>query len=145
MCLNLSCSFRNYFIQVQFFRGRHARKSWRPFRIYQLISTTNAAVFEGSWLDWLCWLDPKWPPFFFQFSGSLRSECLHVVIIIIYLRKERNLKEGKSLAIKVSKSRKQILKFSFEPKNERKYFCSFFGSNEKFKICFRDLLTFRER
>ena len=25
--------------------------------------------------------------------------------------------------LKVSKSRKQILKFSFEPKNERKYFC----------------------
>ena len=27
--------------------------------------------------------------------------------------------------LKVSKSRKQILKFSFEPKNERKYFCIF--------------------
>ena len=26
-------------------------------------------------------------------------------------------------APKVSKSRKQILKFSFEPKNEQKYFC----------------------
>ena len=26
-------------------------------------------------------------------------------------------------ALKVSKSRKQILKFSFEPKNEQKYFC----------------------
>ena len=25
--------------------------------------------------------------------------------------------------LKVSKSQKQILKFSFEPKNERKYFC----------------------
>ena len=25
--------------------------------------------------------------------------------------------------VKVSKSRDQILKFSFEPKNERKYFC----------------------
>ena len=25
--------------------------------------------------------------------------------------------------LKVIKSRKQILKFSFEPKNERKYFC----------------------
>ena len=25
--------------------------------------------------------------------------------------------------VKVSKSRKQILKFSFEPKNEQKYFC----------------------
>ena len=25
----------------------------------------------------------------------------------------------------------------------QKYFCSFFGSNESFKICFRDLLTFR--
>ena len=29
----------------------------------------------------------------------------------------------KGLKLKVSKSRKQILKFSFEPKNERKYFC----------------------
>ena len=26
-------------------------------------------------------------------------------------------------SIKISKSRKQILKFSFEPKNEQKYFC----------------------
>ena len=103
----------------------------------------------------------------------------------------------KLLIIKVSKSWKQILKFSLEPKNERKYFCisalaskknpkkwlkqkikaqkdyfdaiyhnkvliflirpplearakiqkyfrSFFGSNENFKICFRDLLTFRQ-
>ena len=28
-----------------------------------------------------------------------------------------------ALDLKVSKSRKQILKFSFAPKNERKYFC----------------------
>ena len=28
------------------------------------------------------------------------------------------------LFLKVSKSQKQILKFSFEPKNERKYFCT---------------------
>ena len=28
------------------------------------------------------------------------------------------------LKLKVSKSRKQILKFSLEPKNERKYFCN---------------------
>ena len=27
------------------------------------------------------------------------------------------------VVIKVSKSQKQILKFSFEPENERKYFC----------------------
>ena len=27
------------------------------------------------------------------------------------------------ISLKVSKSRKQILKFSFEPKNQRKYFC----------------------
>ena len=27
------------------------------------------------------------------------------------------------LRLKVSKSQKQILKFSFEPKNEQKYFC----------------------
>jgi hypothetical protein len=27
--------------------------------------------------------------------------------------------------LKVGKSRKQILKFSFEPKNEQKYFCIF--------------------
>ena len=27
------------------------------------------------------------------------------------------------IKIKVSQSRKQILKFSFEPKTERKYFC----------------------
>ena len=27
--------------------------------------------------------------------------------------------------LKVSKSRKQVLKFSFEPKNEQKYFCIF--------------------
>jgi hypothetical protein len=26
--------------------------------------------------------------------------------------------------LKVSKSQKQVLKFSFEPKNERKYFCN---------------------
>ena len=25
----------------------------------------------------------------------------------------------------------------------QKYFCSFFGSNENFEICFRDLLTFK--
>ena len=29
-------------------------------------------------------------------------------------------------------------KLSFEPKNQRKYFCWFFGSNENFKICFWD-------
>ena len=32
--------------------------------------------------------------------------------------------DGQSVTLlKVSKSRKQILKFSFEPKNKRKYFC----------------------
>ena len=58
------------------------------------------------------------------------------------------------MPLKVSKSWKQILKFSFEPKRERKYFCisvlasknsqknKFFGVNENFKICFWDLLTF---
>ena len=63
--------------------------------------------------------------------------------------------------LKVSKSQKQILKFSFEPKKTRKIcwisalctvktlraeilqiFWVIFGSNENFKICFRDLLTF---
>ena len=34
--------------------------------------------------------------------------------------------DGQSVTLlKVSKSQKQILKFSFEPKNERKYFCIF--------------------
>ena len=65
--------------------------------------------------------------------------------------------------LKVSKSRKQILKFSFEPKMTRKIwrisalrdftvhraeilqiFWVIFGSNENFKICFRDLLTFSQ-
>ena len=32
----------------------------------------------------------------------------------------------KSYIVKVSKSRKQILKFSFEPKKQRKYFCPSF-------------------
>ena len=53
--------------------------------------------------------------------------------------------------LKVSKSGKQISKFSFAPKNEplfktraeiQKYFRSFFSSNKNFRICFRDLLTF---
>ena len=66
-----------------------------------------------------------------------------------------------SYQIKVSKSLKQILKFSFEPKMTWKIwrisalctvkclrakilqiFRVIFGSNENFKICFRDLLTF---
>ena len=37
-------------------------------------------------------------------------------------RYSSNALSGKA-SIKVSKSRKQILKFSFELKNERKYFC----------------------
>ena len=50
--------------------------------------------------------------------------------------------------VKVSKYRKQISKFSFEPKNEQKIsslvFLKLFsfGSNEDFEICFRYLLTF---
>ena len=33
------------------------------------------------------------------------------------------MRTGRKLGLKVSKYRKQILKFSFKPKNERKYFC----------------------
>ena len=48
--------------------------------------------------------------------------------------------------LKVSKFRKQIDLFSFEPKTERniraEIFRLVFGSNENRKICFRNLLTF---
>ena len=30
------------------------RKSWKPFRIYQLTSTANPAIICEIWLDWLC-------------------------------------------------------------------------------------------
>ena len=66
----------------------------------------------------------------------------------------RNVYHILSDMIKVSISRKKILKFSLEPKNDlfleargetQKYFRSFFGSNENFKICFWDLLTFMQK
>ena len=41
----------------------------------------------------------------------------------VYVHLGHALHTTLKLIVKVSKSRKQILKFSFEPKNERKYFC----------------------
>ena len=41
------------------------RKSWEPFRIYQLASTANPAHFTQLWLDWLILIvDPKELPGF---------------------------------------------------------------------------------
>ena len=55
--------------------------------------------------------------------------------------------------LKVSKFQKQIILFSIFPKTKQLYsrilairiegFCSFFGRIENKKICFRDLLTFK--
>ena len=42
---------------------------------------------------------------------------------ILKKRQEWHGSSGASSTLKVSKSQKQILKFSFEPKNEPKYFC----------------------
>ena len=47
-------------------------------------------------------------------QGTLQLSCSYVVRDFVLFVKQK---------LKVIKSRKQILKFSFEPKNEQKYFC----------------------
>ena len=50
------------------------KKSWEPFRIYQLTSTANPAEFTKSWPNWLCYLagrSKRVPTIFFILSALL--------------------------------------------------------------------------
>ena len=81
-------------------------------------------------------------------SGTKINPCPSSSSLLI----SENIVETK-LTLKVSKFRKQIVLFSFEPKTVRKdqslgqkYFVRFFGSNENgTTICFRNLLTFKKQ
>ena len=55
---------------------KERKKSWGSFRIYQLISTANRALFEWNWADLL--IDPKRP---------LGSFSLFYTLIFIYFLK----------------------------------------------------------
>ena len=83
-----------------------------------------------SWLQFICWLVNF--PIEFLISDILDSQInmtttqLQSSLLSIIFKLKINWywdMYDRLALVKVSKSRKQILKFLFEPKDERKYFC----------------------
>ena len=101
---------------------------WRQCDI-QIGLELNCRQFDGKKLDYLEFqlLDLARLNSIF---GTAKKVLLHVCTSIMYFEnviwKVHTYQYNSILKcpqLKVSKSRKQILKFSFEPKNEQKYFC----------------------
>ena len=66
-------------------KNKREKISWRPFWIYQLISTANPALFKWNWA-WLAvlisWWIPEWPPgFFFLFFVLILIWSFKCIII----------------------------------------------------------------